>query len=50
MLLEPLIRRFMAGAPEFEQAMIENKKPRSDITIPDIEGLPEPLTSTTGWE
>ena len=50
MLLEPLLRRFMSKAPEFEQAAIENKKPPPRINIPDIEGLPEPLTSTTGWE
>jgi hypothetical protein len=39
MLIEPIIRRFMARAPEFEQAITEHKKQYPSLNKLDTELL-----------
>ena len=41
MVLEPVVRRFMAKAPEFEQAVSEHKKLHPELNIPDSVPLDE---------
>ena len=46
MLIEPIIRRFMARAPEFEQAITEHKKQYPSLNRPDAEPDQVLLTSS----